>query len=720
MLRITDKNKIDLGFDKIIAEIALLCNTYHGELLVQQLSTDFTQDSLLHALKTTHEFLGSFSSQNHLPNHGFESIDKDLQLLKIEDSILEKEAFMRFLHICQTTYEHVNFLNKFKDYYVELSQISEKIVIQKEIVLSIKAIFDKFGEIKNDATPQLAIIRKSSQLVKSKINQSFQSALAHFNPLGYLDEIKESVIENTRVLAVVAMHKKKVKGAVLGSSKTGSIVFIEPEATRQLTRQLQELIAEEKVEVEKILFTLSLRIRPFCDDLAIYQTYLATMDFISAKAKYARKIHAILPQINDEKRMVLRDAYHPILYLNNLREKSPTYPLQIEINQNQRIIVISGPNAGGKTIALKTIGLLQLMLQSGLLVPVHERSEMFFFDRLMSDIGDNQSIENHLSTYSYRLKNMNFFLKKCQANTLFLIDEFGTGSDPELGGALAEAFLEEFYHRGSFGVITTHYTNLKLLVNEMPAMINANMMFDQHTLEPTYKLIVGEAGSSFTFEVAQKNGIPFGLINKAKKKIEKGKVRFDKSLVSLQKERIKLEKTNVILKQEEVKALAETEKVVITQQKLQEKLVKYQTFYDTNQRLVYLGEKINQLADQYFESKNKKVLMGELIKLVEIENSKKNKKTSAEKIIEKKKVQEIKQEILPEIEVIREKKKKEKMAKKKAEEALPKRLLKVGDRVRMFDGKAIGSIDKIDKNVAFVNYGIFTSKVSLELLEFVG
>jgi DNA mismatch repair protein MutS2 len=220
--------------------------------------------------------------------------------------------------------------------------------------------------------------------------------------------------------------------------------------------------------------------------------------------------------------------------------------------------------------------------------------------------------------------------------------------------------------------------------------------------------------------VAQKNGIPFGLINKAKKKIEKGKVRFDKSLVSLQKERIKLEKTNVILKQEEVKALAETEKVVITQQKLQEKLVKYQTFYDTNQRLVYLGEKINQLADQYFESKNKKVLMGELIKLVEIENSKKNKKTSAEKIIEKKKVQEIKQEILPEIEVIREKKKKEKMAKKKAEEALPKRLLKVGDRVRMFDGKAIGSIDKIDKNVAFVNYGIFTSKVSLELLEFVG
>jgi len=534
-----------------------------------------------------------------------------------------------------------------------------------------------------------------------------------------LDEIKESVIENTRVLAVVAMHKKKVKGAVLGSSKTGSIIFIEPEGTRQLTRQLQELIAEEKVEIEKILFALSHKIRPFFSHLASYQNYLATIDFISAKAKYAQKINAVLPQISTDKSMILRDAIHPILYLNNLKEKEVTYPLQIQMNDNQRIIVISGPNAGGKTIALKTIGLLQLMLQSGLLVPVHERSQMFFFDRLMSDIGDNQSIENHLSTYSYRLKNMNFFLKKCQANTLFLIDEFGTGSDPELGGALAETFLEEFYHRGSFGVITTHYTNLKLLVNEMPAMINANMLFDQHTLEPTYKLIVGEAGSSYTFEVAQKNGIPFGLINKAKKKIEKGKVRFDKSLVSLQKERIKLEKTNVILKEEEIKAKAESEKITLTQQKIQEKLEKYQTFYDSNQRLVYLGEKLNQLADNYFETKNKKKLVDELVKLVEIENSKKNKKTSAERIFEKKKAQEIKEDILPEIQVIREKKKNEKIDKRKAEEALPKRLLKVGDRVRMQDGKAIGSIDKIDKKVAFVNYGIFTSQVSVDVLEFV-
>ena len=210
-----------------------------------------------------------------------------------------------------------------------------------------------------------------------------------------------------------------------------------------------------------------------------------------------------MPEITNEKKLYFREAYHPILLLNNRLKGKTTYPQTIELNQTERIIVISGPNAGGKSITLKTIGLLQLMLQSGMLIPVHERSETFLFDRILTDIGDNQSIENHLSTYSYRLKNMNYFLKKCNAKTLFLIDEFGTGSDPELGGALAEVFLEEFYEREAFGIITTHYTNLKMLANELPHAINANMMFDEKSLEPMYKLL-GQAGSSFTFEVAQK------------------------------------------------------------------------------------------------------------------------------------------------------------------------------------------------------------------------
>ena len=404
--------------------------------------------------------------------------------------------------------------------------------------------------------------------------------------------------------------------------------------------------------------------------------------------------------------------------MNNKELNEVTYPQTFELLHEKRIIVISGPNAGGKTISLKTVGLLQLMLQSGMLIPVHERSETFLFDRILTDIGDNQSIENHLSTYSYRLKNMNYFLKKCNKKTMFLIDEFGTGSDPELGGALAEIFLEEFYHREAFGIITTHYSNLKLLANELPFAVNANMLFDEKSLEPIYKLVIGQAGSSFTFEVAQKNGIPFGLINRAKKKIEVGKVRFDKTIATLQKERSKLEKTSQNLKEEESKARDESSKMAIINTKIKQKLESYQELYDSNQRLIYMGQKIDDIAEKYFNSKNKKELLGDFLKIIEIENSKRKKATSKELKIKEVQKKEIIKEVTVHVEKIRTEKKERKLKASTITEK-PKPVLKVGDRVRMFDGKAIGSIDKIEKNKAIVNYGVFTSTVSLEVLEFV-
>jgi DNA mismatch repair protein MutS2 len=349
---------------------------------------------------------------------------------------------------------------------------------------------------------------------------------------------------------------------------------------------------------------------------------------------------------------------------------------------------------------------------------VHERSETFLFDRILTDIGDNQSIENHLSTYSYRLKNMNYFLKKCNNKTLFLIDEFGTGSDPDLGGALAEIFLEEFYHREAFGIITTHYSNLKILANELPFAINANMLFDEKTLEPMYKLALGQAGSSFTFEVAQKNGIPFGLINRAKKKIETGKVRFDKTIANLQKERSKMEKTSQNLKVEEVKAREESVKMENINTKIKQKLESYQELYDSNQKLIYIGQKFENIAENYFNNKNKKELIGEFLKIVEMENSKRRKASIKEVSIKKDKEKAVIKEVEVKVEEIRIAKKEKKL---KANEVVekPKPILKLGDRVRMFDGKAVGTIDKIEKNKAVVNYGVFTSTVSLEALEFV-
>jgi len=354
-----------------------------------------------------------------------------------------------------------------------------------------------------------------------------------------------------------------------------------------------------------------------------------------------------------------------------------------------------------------------------LLIPVHERSEVCFFDKILTDIGDNQSIENHLSTYSYRLKNMNQFLKRCNHKTLFLIDEFGTGSDPELGGALAEAFLEVFYERGSYGVITTHYANLKALANELPHATNANMLFDGKTLEPTFQLILGQAGSSFTFEVAQKNGIPYSLINKAKKKIERGKVRFDATIAKLQKERSKMAQTGSRLQEEESKAREEAARLEKLNAKVKSKLENYQELYDHDQRMIQLGNKVNVAADKYFQNNKKRPLISELLRIVETENSKRKKKSAAEAKKERTKKAQVAQEVQKEVKVIREKKKVQKKKEIIAEKNKPRPVFKVGDRVRMQDGKAVGSIDKLEKNKAIVNYGLFTTNVGVDQLELV-
>ena len=716
MIAITEKTLQDLQFPTVLETLSDICNTDIGKEKALKITPFKEKETLMEALLQTSEYVSSFQNNNAIPNHGFDAITYEIKFLGIEDSFLEVGSFRKIATLSSTCNFLLNFLKKFEDYYPNLNARAARVEYTKNIITLIDEVVDKYGEIKDNASPDLLNIRRNMNVVRGKVNQSFGVALSQYNGLGYLDDIKESFVQNRRVLAVLAMYRRKVKGTILGSSKTGSIAYIEPEATLRYSRELSNLEYEEKEEITRILKQLSNAIRPYLSLLIEYQEFLSDIDVIAAKAKYANKINAILPQISEERRLFLRDAYHPILYLNNKQKNEVTHPQTIELNQDNRIIVISGPNAGGKTISLKTVGLLQLMLQSGMLIPVHERSETFLFDRILTDIGDNQSIENHLSTYSYRLKNMNYFLKKCNRKTMFLIDEFGTGSDPDLGGALAEIFLEEFYHREAFGIITTHYSNLKILANELPCAQNANMLFDEKTLEPLYKLVLGQAGSSFTFEVAQKNGIPFGLINRAKKKIETGKVRFDKTIATLQKERSKLEKTSQVLKEEESKAREESKKMENINVKIKQKLESYQELYDSNQKTIYIGQKIEDISEKYFNNKNKKELIGEFLKIIEIENSKRKKISAKEAKVITEKKKEIIKEVEVKVEEIRTIKKEKKL---KPVVEKPKPILKLGDRVRMADGKAVGTIDSIEKNKATVNYGIFTSKVSLDELELV-
>jgi len=717
MISIQQKTLESLEFPLVLKQVSAYCITTLGTKKVLSITPFSKTEAIAPELQRVKEFAASLKGDNRIPNHGFESIENELYLFGIENSTLEVIGFRRILSVTETTQTLLNFFKKFETFYVHLNSFSEKItytpLLSEEIIKKI----DKYGQVRDDASEELSSIRRRLKQVKGKIGSSFTKALSQYLQQDYLDDIKETIVDNRRVLTVKAMYRKKIRGTVLGSSKTGSLVYMEPQETLEYSNELSNLYYEEKEEIKKILKVLTEFFRPYLSLLESFQNYLVDIDSIYAKAKYGVEIEGVLPLLTSERRIFLKDAFHPILLISNKKRKEKTFPQTIELNQNNRIIVISGPNAGGKSITLKTVGLLQVMLQSGLLIPVDSLSEFCFFDRVLTDIGDNQSIENQLSTYSYRLKKMNQFLKKCKSTTLFLIDEFGTGSDPELGGALAETFLEVFYERKAFGVITTHYANLKLLASELPHATNANMQFDSQSLEPMYQLQLGEAGSSFTFEVAQKNGIPYSLINKAKKKIERGKVRFDKSIANLQKERSQLRKTSESLKTEEQKAREQSKYLEETNSKIKDKLESYQELYDSNQRLISLGKKLDSLSKKYHNNKKKKPLLDELFKLVLVENSKIKKVAPAVKKKEKIKKLKVVKEVEKKVAVIRKRKKIEKEKAKKLPPPKPKEILKLGDRVRMLDGNAIGTIDKIEKKKAFVNYGVFTTNVDLSELE---
>jgi DNA mismatch repair protein MutS2 len=726
---ISEKTLQDLEFSTVLQHVSEHCISGLGKENVREIKPIPSRKQLFIELHLVNEYLSSFQSENRVPNHDYDNVTDSVKRLAIENSFIETTAFLKIATTSLTVNELIKFFKKFQIQFPTFYELSQKIEFTTYVDDEIKKIIDISGEVKNNASPVLKQIRRDINNIRGKIGASFSSALSKSIAAGYLDDIKETVVDNQRVLAVSAMHRRKIAGSLLGSSKSGNIVYIAPQATLAYSREFQNLVYEEKQEVVKILRTLAATIRPFTPLLEEYLAFLVHTDVIGAKAKYAREMNAILPKITKEKRIFFKNAVHPILWRKNNAQKIETISQSIELNEKQQIIVISGPNAGGKSITLKTIGLLQLMLQSGVLIPVDERSQTYIFDAILTDIGDNQSIENQLSTYSYRLKNMRNFLRICNENTLFLIDEFGTGSDPELGGALAEIFLEEFYEKKAFGIITTHYSNLKVLANELENVTNANMQFDERSLEPLYKLFIGQAGSSFTFEVAQKNGIPFSIINKAKKRVDTEKVRLDRTISKLQKERTKLQRNSDNLEKQKSKGQEYLENLQEKEDKIQLKLAGFQELYDSNQRMLSLGRKINEFLNKYFQNNNKKELNTNFNKWVvdeKVRYAKKNPidlKTKSQKneakIVEKKQqnvIQKVEKEVLEKVIEVRKEKKIEaaKIAKEKSEY-----IYGVNDRVRIIDSNSVGTIDKIEKKNVFINYGIFTTKAKLEQLELV-
>ena len=707
----------ELEFPKLLEEITPYA---YSPRVAEKISNiqPLPQKEAKFLLKKTSEYLSSYESENYIPFDEYEDIEEPLKLMLIENFRLEASAFLRIRKITEQIGKLQSFFPKFSENFPNLEEEIKNIEFRKEIIDKISAVFNRFGEVKNEASPLLKEIRESISIAKKNIQENFNKSLNHYAQQDFLDEIRESTIEDQRVLAVKSGFKKRVSGRVLGVSKTGSITYIQPDSVVRHYHQLRESEEEQKKEVDRILRKLTSEIAEFHSQLSDYQEYLYNLDITRAKAKFAEKINGVLPKINTHKTLKLIDAYHPLLWLRNTRENKAIYPQTLQLSEQNRIICISGPNAGGKSITLKTLGLLQLMIQSGILVPVHPRSEMFFFDKLMTDIGDNQSIENHLSTYSSRLKKMSRIVRETDENTLLLIDEFGTGSDPELGGALAEAFLEFFYEKESFAVITTHYTNIKLVVERLAHAQNAAMLFDEETLEPMYKLEVGQAGSSFTFEVAEKNNIPRFIIHSAKKKIERDVVNLDKTIVKLQQEKFEVEKLKSDLTEKRELTQNKRDNLQKLNEQLQQKLYNFQKLYEEEHRKLQFGTRIQSFIDDYAKGKSRKDIVKDFIKILEQEKFRKNQNTEkieAEKlkVVKRKVTQELKKESV--IQTITETQEKLQERERK-ERAL---WLKVGQRVRIIGSTSIGTIEKIDSktNKATINYGLFKTQISTDELE---
>lgn len=707
----------ELEFPKLLEEIAPYAYSPKVAEKIMSLHPMEREEAEL-LLKKTSEFLSSYESENAIPFDEYEDIEEELKLMRIENFRLESAAFFRIRKITEQVGKLQNFFPKLVDIFPHLADEVKDLDFRKEIIDYISAVFNRFGEVKNEASPLLKEIREEISLAKKMVQENFNKSLNHYAQQDFLDEIRESIIDDQRVLAVKSGFKKRVSGRILSVSKTGSITYIQPESVVKHYYQLRESEEEERKEIDRILRKLTAEISEFHPQLADYQSYIFQLDITRAKAKFAEKVNGVLPQINSHKTLKLVNAYHPLLWLRNQAENKEIYPQTLELSEQNRIICISGPNAGGKSITLKTVGLLQLMLQSGILVPVHPKSEMFFFERLMTDIGDNQSIENHLSTYSSRLKKMSRIVREADENTLLLIDEFGTGSDPELGGALAEAFLEFFYEKKSFAIITTHYTNIKLTVEQLPHAQNAAMLFDEETLEPMYKLEIGQAGSSFTFEVAEKNNIPRFIIHSAKKKVEKDVVNLDKTIVKLQQEKFEVEKLKSDLAEKRESTQTKKENLQKLNDQLQHKLYNFQKLYEEEYRKLQFGTKIEAFIESYIKGKSRKEVVKDFVKILEQEKFRKTQevdRVSSErlKVVKRKVTQELKKDNVLQNIAETEEKLQEQTRKERA------LWLKIGQRVRIIGSTSIGTIEKIDtkSNKVMLNYGLFKTQISADELE---
>ncbi|MBP6828950.1 MAG: Smr/MutS family protein, partial [Saprospiraceae bacterium] len=493
-------------------------------------------------LRETREFKLILEKNDRFPVESFPDIRADLKMLEKEGYTLQTESFQGILRILSLIRDVFKFFaaGPKKEIYPRLYDITRPLTFDEGLIKAITAVFDDKGEIRPDASPELMRIRREMQQKVRELDARFRQIIQEYRSKGWLSDTPESFRNHRRVLSVPAEHKRKIRGIIHDESDTGRTAFIEPEPVIEINNDIFDLEQEERREIFRILRDLSDTIRPYAPLIDQYLSTLIRFDVIHAKARLAVSMRAGMPILHEKPVIGIKKGYHPLLYLKNKPLGRKTVPFELRLNGENHILILSGPNAGGKSVAMKSVGLLQLMLQCGLLVPVHELSEFGIFKQIFADIGDQQSLDDDLSTYSSRLQNARAFIQKATPQTLVLIDEMGSGTDPKPGGAIAEAILRQLHRKGVFAVITTHYSNLKVFAFRNPGILNGNMHFDKDTLSPTYELKVGRPGSSYAFEIAEKSGLPKDIIGYARNRTG-SETAVDDILIELQREKQELE-----------------------------------------------------------------------------------------------------------------------------------------------------------------------------------
>jgi len=551
-----------IGFDKIRLLLVNNCLSSLGTKKVDAITVSTNHEWILEQLNLTNEFVKILVNEEDFPIDSYYDIHESLSKIATEGTFIEVQELFKLRCSLHTIGKIVTFFNQKEECdFFYLKNLSREIDTFPAIVKSIDHILDKFGEIKDNASPELQNIRRNIEEEKSSISRAIQKILHHAKSEGYVDQdVNPTVRDGRLVIPVPPAHKRKIRGIVHDESATGKTVFIEPDVAVEINNRIRELLADEKREIIKILTLITNEIRPYSDQLTEAFDFLGTIDFIRAKALLAVETNSTLPSIQELPIIDWSVAIHPILYLNHLKIGKEVVPLDIKLCNENRILIISGPNAGGKSVCLKTVGLLQFMMQAGLLVPMHSSSRMGIFHAILIDIGDEQSIENDLSTYSSHLTNMKYFVRNCDNRSLLLIDEFGSGTEPNIGGAIAESLLNHFNQKKAFGVITTHYTNIKNFAEENEGIINGAMLYDRHLMQPLFRLEIGNPGSSFAIEIARKIGLPESVIAEATEKAGKDLVDMDKYLQDIVRDKRYWEAKRQNIRQKEKRLEEITEK----------------------------------------------------------------------------------------------------------------------------------------------------------------